>query len=154
MKVYLVHNAPRGQRWQTQKVPAEKMARIYKGKVEPVLVAESGRDELASFLNSLDQFDLPARIIDDTRGPVRGVDGPFDMDDSGQPITDIPDAKPALSQADVDKMFEPSEKVAKLTPDDVDEICMLVEQMRGAAIGHVAHSLAARIERLGKEVQS
>jgi hypothetical protein len=23
-------------------------------------------------------------------GPVRGIDGPFDMDDAGQPITDIP----------------------------------------------------------------
>lgn len=24
-------------------------------------------------------------------GPVRGVDGPFDMDDAGQPITDAPE---------------------------------------------------------------
>lgn len=62
--------------------------------------------------------------------------------------------KSHMSQAQVDKMFEPTERTSKLTPDDVDQVCILIEGMRGAAIGHVAHSLAARIERLGKELQA
>ena len=61
---------------------------------------------------------------------------------------------PFMSQTQVDKMFEPTERTSKLTPDDVDQVCILIEGMRGAAIGHVAHSLAARIERLAKGVQA
>lgn len=60
--------------------------------------------------------------------------------------------KPAFTQAQVDAMFEPTERTNRLTADDVDQVCILIEEMSGAAIGHIAHSLAARIERLGKEV--
>lgn len=80
------------------------------------------------------------READETVGTVTG--NPHSEDDP----------KPAFTQAQVDAMFEPTEKTRSLTPDDVDQVCMLIAQMEGAAIGHVAHELAARIERLGKRV--
>jgi hypothetical protein len=104
-----------------------------------------GRQALADYLNAL-------------RWSEKNMSGLTVIDDAGLVTRDQyeiltgENTKPAFSQAQVDKMFEPTERTAKLTADDVDQVCMLISEMKGAAIGHVAHELAARIERLTKDI--
>lgn len=70
---------------------------------------------------------------------------------SGQPVAPLNDHKPAFTQGQVDIMFTSIDE--KALP-DVDTVCHAIATFRGAAIGHVAHELMARIDNLAKEVMA
>ena len=137
MKVYLVQAAPPSERWQSQKSDAEKLARAHKGTVETVLVAENGREELASFLNGRERSNAPLSFdeIRNSNTPEAQMAAKALMDPE----------RPVTTQADIDAMFSPPPK--RPAP-GVDEICVAIADLSGTLLGHVALEVSARYAAL------